>query len=371
MTRFYEPVWEHQGYQLVKRPDTPNYYIYWRPLKGRPRRLSTGLTDRTEAERRLIEHAEARRVPRKRGPHEVPLMEALRGYTTQRLEGKARKDAESIVRRFEEFMEAEGIGMIAEMTAAMQRRYIACRRETFTGRRSPDGELSSGTINKDLEVLRAALRFWQREGHVAETPDVRLLKKPPPRERFLTPEEVQLLLDHCVEEHLHLFVMLALHTLQRPGAILDLTCGQVDLERRRIDFNPAGRARTVKRRPVVPITDTLLPHLERAMAESVSGHVVEYMAAPLRQLRRSFATACRAAGLDGVTPYTLRHTGATLLAAAGVPIWQISGMLGHSLSRTTEIYAKHSPGFLGDASSMLDKVFKPDTFRCGAHNVER
>lgn len=357
MSGFYTKVWEHDGYHLVTRPDTPNYYIYWRPPKGGMRRISTGVTDRAAAERRLIEHAESRRVPKKRGAHEVTLAEALHGYISQRLTGKARKDAETVARYLLAFTEAEAISVIAEMTTAMQKRYIEWRRANSTGRKDPDGQLSSGTINKDLETLRAALRFWRQEGHVAEVPHVRLLKKPPPRERFLTPEEVQRLLDHCVEDHLYLFVMLALHTLQRPGAILDLRCEQVDLERNRIDFNPPGRPQTSKRRPVVPITQTLRPVLERAIADSVTSHLVEYLAAPVRKLRRSFATACVNACLKDVTPYTLRHTGATLLAAAGVPLWQISGMLGHSLSRTTEIYAKHAPGFLGDASSGLDRVY--------------
>jgi integrase len=255
-------------------------------------------------------------------------------------------------------MAQEAITAIAEMTTAMQRKYIDWRRSNSVGRKAANGELSDGTINKDLEVLRAALRFWQREGHVAEVPHVRLLKKPQPRQRFLTPEEVELLLDHCVEDHLYLFVMLCLHTLQRPGAILELTCEQVDLKSGRIDFNTPGRSQTTKRRPVVPITSTLRPLLERAMAQSVTGYVVEYLAAPVFSLRRSFKTACANAGLNDVSPYTLRHTGATLLAAAGVPLWQISGMLGHSLSKTTEIYAKHAPGFLGDAADALDVVYR-------------
>lgn len=359
MSEFYTKVWEHDGYHLVTRPDTPNYYIYWRPPKGRMRRISTGLTDRAAAERRLIEHAESRRVPKKRSPHEVPLAEALQGYMTQRLNGKARKDAVSVARCFLAFMEAEAISVIAEMTTAMQKKYIEWRRKNSVGRKAANGELSNGTINKDLETLRAALRFWQQEGHVAEVPHVRLLKKPPARDRFLTPEEVQRLLDCCVDQHLYVFVMLALHTLQRPGAIFDLRCEQVHLERGLIDFNPPGRPQSSKRRPVVPITETLRPVLERAIADSVTGHVVEYLAAPVRKLRRSFATACANACLKNVSPYTLRHTGATLLAAVGVPLWQISGMLGHSLTRTTEIYAKHAPGFLGDASDGLDQVYRP------------
>lgn len=51
------------------------------------------------------------------------------------------------------------------------------------------------------------------------------------------------------------------------------------------------------------------------------------------------------------------HTGATLLAGAGVPLWQISGMLGHSYSCTTELYAKHGPEHLHEAIAELESVF--------------
>ncbi len=32
---FYEPVWEYEGFTLVRRPDSPNYFIYWRPARSR------------------------------------------------------------------------------------------------------------------------------------------------------------------------------------------------------------------------------------------------------------------------------------------------------------------------------------------------
>lgn len=69
------------------------------------------------------------------------------------------------------------------------------------------------------------------------------------------------------------------------------------------------------------------------------------------------AKACRQAGLQGVTPYVLRHTGATLLAAAGVPMRQVAGMLGHSTQKVTERYAKHRAEFLLEAAETLENLF--------------
>lgn len=47
--------------------------------------------------------------------------------------------------------------------------------------------------------------------------------------------------------------------------------------------------------------------------------------------------------LDGVTPHTLRHTFATMLAAAGVPIAEIRDLLGHKEIKTTSQYMHTSP----------------------------
>ncbi len=155
--------------------------------------------------------------------------------------------------------------------------------------------------------------------------------------------------------------MLALHTLQRPIAIFSLRVEQVDLEWNRIDFLPPGSMQSNKRRPVVPITPSLRPMLEQAMDESEGGYILEYQGHPVSTVKKSFRGACKRAGLDDVTPYTLRHTGATLMAASGVPLRQIAGMLGHTESRTTEIYAKHHPDYLMDAARTIERLFGDST----------
>ena len=152
-------------------------------------------------------------------------------------------------------------------------------------------------------------------------------------------------------------MLLTLYSLQRTSAVLSLRVEQVDLLRSRIDFQPQSRPLTRKRRAVVPIAAPLWKELATAIRESRTGHVIEFKGEPIKSVRRSFNQAAKRAGLKGTSPTILRHTGATLLAAAGVPMRQISGMLGHSHSRTTERYAKHQPEYLKEAIEALEEMF--------------
>lgn len=64
--------------------------------------------------------------------------------------------------------------------------------------------------------------------------------------------------------HLPLFILLALYTGARKEAILSLRWPQVDLQRNLIDFNPPGRERTSKGRPIIPIPRRLMTFLRLA-----------------------------------------------------------------------------------------------------------
>ena len=346
---FYEPVWEYEEHTLVSRPDTPNYFIYWKPksVSGKPsrsRRKSTGTNDLGEAKRRLIafvkEYEELH--PKKRRPEDVLLLDVLTDYA----EGMNRRvkhyypASRTSLKHFTEFVSRSGVHLVSDFGLDAQQSYILWRQRTML---EQGHTASNGTLNRELGVMKAALRLAWKRGRLESYPHVELLPSPPPRDRFLRSHEVRRLIGACEHSHLHLFVMLALHTLQRPIAIFSLRVEQVDLEWNRIDFLPPGSMQSNKRRPVVPITPSLRPMLEQAMDESEGGYILEYQGHPVSTVKKSFRGACKRAGLDDVTPYTLRHTGATLMAASGVPLRQIAGMLGHTESRTTEIYAKHHP----------------------------
>lgn len=108
---------------------------------------------------------------------------------------------------------------------------------------------------------------------------------------------------------------------------------------------------------MIPITNHLWPYLANAVQKSQSGYVVEYNGKRLKSVRVGFTTAAKSAGFEKLTPICLRHTGATLLAAAGVSFYQISGMMGHTQSRTTERYAKYKPDYMQEATAELDELY--------------
>jgi integrase len=284
----------------------------------------------------------------------VPILDVVTRYV-ERLRGRSSyRTACEALRAWSEFCRHDDVVYVHELNFAAQERFIASRQfNRRTGER-----LSNGTINRYLDVFRSACNDAWRRSELVAVPFVRLLPKPAPRDRFFSEDDVRKLLSACHEPHLYRFCMIALHTLQRPSAILQLRTSQVDLANNRIDFLPPGTYQSNKRRPIVPITQTLRPVLEAALTDSQSGYVIEYLGRPVGKLRTSFRAACKRAGIMAAGPGILRHTGATHLAAAAVPIREISGMLGHTTSMITEIvYAKRRPEFLAGAVSELDRLF--------------
>lgn len=65
--------------------------------------------------------------------------------------------------------------------------------------------------------------------------------------------------------------------------------------------------------------------------------------------------ACQA-GLDGVSPHTLRHTFARALLAAGTPLTDVADLLGHSSLDTTRLYTKASESDLAAAVARLENT---------------
>ena len=62
----------------------------------------------------------------------------------------------------------------------------------------------------------------------------------------------------------------------------------------------------------------------------------------------------RLAGLDEVSPHTLRHTFARALLVAGTPINDVADLLGHSSLDTTRIYTKASKSDLAAVVARLE-----------------
>ena len=214
---------------------------------------------------------------------------------------------------------------------------------------------SPGTINRELSVLQAALRWSFKRGDIDFVPSLSRLPSPPPRSQFLNEAQIKLLLESCRGyPHVETFVRIALMTGQRLEAILSLKWDQVDFETGLVDFHdpemPLAHRR--KGRGIVPMSEGL-----RSLLMSLDQdcpYVIHKGGKRVRDFRVAWKTIMKRSGLS-ITPHILRHTVATQLAQKNVPMPQISRLLGHRSTAITErVYAKYSPEFCREAVSNLN-----------------
>ena len=71
-------------------------------------------------------------------------------------------------------------------------------------------------------------------------------------------------------------------------------------------------------------------------------------------VKKSFASACRKAGVEDFHQHDLRHTCGAWLVQAGVPLIEVRELLRHSTVRMTERYAHLAPHNARAAVAALD-----------------
>lgn len=311
------------------------FYVVWTE-RGRSRERSTGTSDRRDAEIALADFL--RSQPSNAGPRdpsEIGVTDVLTDYALD--QGEKMMDAARLgyaVDALSKFWIGRAVQDVTKRTC-----------EAYGRHRGK----AAGTVRRELTVLRAAINHAHRDGRLTRTVAVELPEAPSPRHRWLTREEAARLLKAACGEprvrlHLPLFILIGLYTGQRKEAVLSLRWPMVDLEAGRMDFNPPGRRRTKKRRSLITIPPPLLTHLRHAQRRGcVMGHVVNEGGVALGDIKRGFASACERAGLEDVTPHTLRHTCATWMMQLGVSKWEAAGFLAMSLDTLERVYGHHPP----------------------------
>lgn len=213
------------------------------------------------------------------------------------------------------------------------------------------------TINRDLALVSAVYRWAIRSGYVEDNPVSRVerFKESRGREVYLTATECSALLDTCCAS-LRPLALAAIHTGMRRGELLALRWRAVDLRRQEIlveaKTEKAGRGRVVR------MTDALCHELQRMKASAPrtvqqgSERVftrLDGSAYTTAALRYQFAQALdrsHAVSVDkrrSLRFHDLRHTAASLMVGAGVPIFDVAKILGHSTLAMTMRYAHFAP----------------------------
>lgn len=317
----------------------------------------TGTADRRQAEAALAAYIGARdgRPGGPVGPEAITVDQVLDIYGTEHAPHVA--DPARIGFAIDALLDWWGGKPVSSITKATCGRYV---RE----RRRKDGQPAAiGTSRKELGTLQAALSYCRGEGYLVGGPNVTLPDRPEPKDRWLTRDEAARLLRAARRRpetrHLCRFILVGLYTGTRRDATLALRFdphpggGHFDLEAGVLFRRAAGAGQTKKRRNPARLPRRLAAHARR-WARS-GGWVVEWRGNRVGSIKTAWRRICADAGLEGVTPHTLRHTSITWAMQAGVPLGDAAQFYSVTVDVLERVYWHHHPEFQKGTADALDR----------------
>ncbi len=257
-----------------------------------------------------------------------------------------------------------GDALVADLTMAKQRQFI-----DWLGAKG----FSPGYIKRIIGIISGAL------GHAVDN-DM-LMGRPPVlmslgkiAERVDRPErthgrrldipELAAFIDAIEAPHMFRYALLALNTLARPSAILDLRRSQI--AGGLIALNPPGRRQTKKYRPTIPVTATLAAWLpvwqdKREWLIHFHGRKIDDPRVGMQDIaiRARLMTEDDTGTDRSIHPYTLRRSMARILRGRGVSLEDLGAWMGHRVpgAATTEVfYADAAPDYLDRVRWAIDGV---------------
>jgi integrase len=156
------------------------------------------------------------------------------------------------------------------------------------------------------------------------------------RQRILTQEEFETLLD-ASEPHLKPIIRVAYHMGMRKDEIVRLTWGEVDLKKGFIRL-PAERTKTDSSR-IIPLHQEVKAILEKLPRPLHTDRVFLRYGHPFEEIKHSFQTACKNAGIENFTFHDFRHCALNNLRKAGNDFFQIMALSGH---KTISVFKRYN-----------------------------
>jgi integrase len=352
---------------LAQREQSPFFQIRWYDERSKVTRgKSTRCRALDDAIPAILSHHEAWRAKQRQEPDEALAVGLLIEFWNER--GKTRRNAATVassLRIFMAFLDQDTAGMgvaVAGLSKDLFERFIAWRTKPHSYEIEWQGRVfahsskgvSGEAIQRNLDDVRAALNFavGKQIPWAPKVPAVPLEMRSQPRDTTLSLQQLGAIVAYASYDIEALrWVLGMMATAARPDAVLKWDVGRQWKGEPNFDTHPHGEPRTKKRNAVVPLIDEFRPWLE---AWRDHPHSI------VRSRKRWWRTMRAALSLpENVVPKTIRHTIATQLRSRGVPMDEISGLLGHvGEHRITAGYAKYDPSRLPHAKQQLSAIWQ-------------
>lgn len=248
---------------------------------------------------------------------------------------------------------------------------------------------SSITIRHIHRVLHRALAFAVEKRVMPMNPaqGATLPESPRKEMSFLSPDEARRFLEVAKGSPYELIFYLAIKTGMRQAELFGLQWKDVNWlrstlhVRRQVHYRPGGEIlfsepKTKAGIRTIPLSNatlnkirahkTIVDRLPELTSQVWQDHdliMPTQAGTPHYQgnIRKIFKTLLTQAGLKIIRFHDLRHTAASIMLNAGLPIIQVSRMLGHaSVSITLDTYGHFIPSMHHDAADQLDAILNLD-----------
>lgn len=209
-------------------------------------------------------------------------------------------------------------------------------------RKRPWGQ---NTRRAAITILKRALNWAVKSGLIPENP-IQHMERPASkrREKVLTAEERQHILDHFPDRAIRNFLITLGESVARPGEVMKVEAKDVDLKLGVWVLEGKMSKRTGRKR-VIYLTPRLLEltgelcrrHPEGPLFRNIDGNPWNRQAVNCRfkRMRKSCGLA------KDVTAYVWRHSWATDALERGVPIATVSELLGHTSTAMVSAHYSH------------------------------
>lgn len=126
----------------------------------------------------------------------------------------------------------------------------------------------------------------------------------------------------------------------------------MDLDQGVINFLGLAEEETKKRKGIVRIPPGLLNEMKTWQRDG--SYVVSIDGAKIGNIRKAFNGAAKRAGLNDVTPHTLKHTAVTWAFMIGMTLEQAVDFFATSRDTLEDVYRSYSPEAQREAAGLMD-----------------
>ncbi len=328
----------------ARRPDGHVYrrgriwWVKWVGVDGRTHYRSSGSADRSVAEsmllderRRKLQGQDASVDPRRCLVDDL-LEGLLARYRTENRKstGRAALSCRHLLRLF------KGVPAV-RVTGADVTRYADLRLKE---------EAAPATVNRELAALRAAYRLAVRNGLLPGAPFISMLPERNVRTGFAEANHVEAICRHLPHDEADVVRFMFITGWRSNTEALPLTWPRVDWSGGFIRLNP-GTTKNEEGR-AFPLIPELRSILERRLeltrrCERAQDRIIPFVfhrnGRPIKTMRRSWASACRKAGVPGLILHDLRRSAVRNLERAGISRSVAMKLTGH---KTENVYRRYA-----------------------------